>query len=31
MFPEKFKDIEEAAIFAEAMRLKYYGEYSGSN
>ena len=29
MFPEKFKDVEEAASFAEEMRKEYYGEYAG--
>jgi hypothetical protein len=30
MFPEKFKDVEEAAKFAEEMRQKYYGEFAGN-
>ena len=29
MFPEKFEDIDDAKSFARAMRLKYYGEFSG--
>ena len=29
LFPERFKDVKEAALFAEEMRLKYYGEYAG--
>jgi hypothetical protein len=29
LFPEKFKDLHEAGKFAEEMRLKYYGIYSG--
>lgn len=29
MFPEHFDDPNEAGIFAEAMRLKYYGEFEG--
>lgn len=31
LFPEKFKDVDEAGKFAEEMRLKYYGEYAGHN
>lgn len=31
LFPEKFKDVHEAGRFAEKMRKKYYGEFSGSN
>ena len=31
LFPEKFRNAEEAGVFADAMRLKYYGEYSGNN
>jgi hypothetical protein len=30
MFPEKFESAKEAGIFAEAMRLKYYGEFAGN-
>lgn len=29
LFPEKFTDVNEAGKFAEAMRIKYYGEYAG--
>lgn len=31
LFPEKFKDVDEAGEFAEKMRLKYYKEYSGND
>jgi hypothetical protein len=31
LFPEKFKDVDEAGRFAEAMRKKYYGEFAGNN
>lgn len=30
MFPEKFTDVDEAGIFAEQMRKKYYGKYKGN-
>lgn len=29
LFPEKFTDVDEAGIFAEQMRQKYYGEFAG--
>ncbi len=30
MFPNKFNDPKEAGIFAEEMRIKYYGKYAGN-
>ena len=29
LFPEKFKNADNAGCFAEEMRLKYYGEFAG--
>lgn len=31
LFSENFTDVDEAGDFAEKMRKKYYGEYSGKN
>lgn len=31
LFPEKFEDVHEAGKFAEEMRDKYYGNFSGKN
>lgn len=31
LFPEKFTDVDEAGKFAEQMRKKHYGEYSGKS
>lgn len=31
IFPERFEDVHEAGKFAEQMRNKYYGRFSGGN
>jgi hypothetical protein len=31
MFSEKFRNIEDAVVFAKQMREKYYGEYAGKD